>query len=182
MGQQGLRRPMTRIELGRSLAHTLVPIAAAYVVAHYFSLLAYNGQDIVRLVSDPLGDGSDLFGGADRRIDYSVVSATAIWYAQVGSLVIGHVCRARARPRSRARALRGREGGYPIADRHADPDGVLHLPRALPALGLEPMIVFAHAGHWLVSLAYVAPLLFLIGVILVGKARDRREERTESKE
>jgi hypothetical protein len=92
MGQQGLRRPMTRIELGRSLAHTLVPIAAAYVVAHYFSLLAYNGQDIVRLVSDPLGDGSDLFGGADRRIDYSVVSATAIWYAQVGSLVIGHVC------------------------------------------------------------------------------------------
>ena len=92
MGQQGLRRPMTRVELGRSLAHTLVPIAAAYVVAHYFSLLAYNGQDIVRLVSDPLGDGSDLFGGADRRIDYSVVSATAIWYAQVGSLVIGHVC------------------------------------------------------------------------------------------
>ena len=92
MGQQGLRRPMTRIELGRSLAHTLVPIAAAYVVAHYFSLLAYNGQDIVRLASDPLGDGSDLFGGADRRIDYSVVSATAIWYAQVGSLVIGHVC------------------------------------------------------------------------------------------
>ena len=44
------------------------------------------------------------------------------------------------------------------------------------------MIVFAHAGHWLVSLAYVAPLLFLIGVILVGKVRDRREERTESKE
>jgi hypothetical protein len=92
MGQQGLRRPMTRIELGRSLGHTLVPIAAAYVVAHYFSLLAYNGQDIWRLMSDPLGDGSDLFGGAGRSIDYSVVSATAIWYAQVGSLVLGHVC------------------------------------------------------------------------------------------
>ena len=44
------------------------------------------------------------------------------------------------------------------------------------------MIVFAHAGHWLVSIAYVAPLLFLIGIILVGKVRDRREERTESKE
>jgi hypothetical protein len=44
------------------------------------------------------------------------------------------------------------------------------------------MIVFAHAGHWLVSLAYVAPLLFLVGIILVGKVRDRREERTESKE
>jgi hypothetical protein len=44
------------------------------------------------------------------------------------------------------------------------------------------MIVFAHAGHWLVSLAYVAPLLILVGVILVGKVRDRREDRTESKE
>jgi hypothetical protein len=92
MPQRGLRRPMTRAELGRSLAHTLVPIAAAYVVAHYFSLLVYNGQDIWRLMSDPLGDGSDLLGGAGRPIDYSVVSATGIWYAQVGSLVAGHVC------------------------------------------------------------------------------------------
>ena len=68
-----------------------MPIAAAYVVAHYFSLLAYSGQDLWRLASDPLGDGSDLFGGADARIDYSVVSATAIWYVQVGALVAGHV-------------------------------------------------------------------------------------------
>jgi hypothetical protein len=44
------------------------------------------------------------------------------------------------------------------------------------------MIVFAHAGHWLVSLAYVAPLLILVGVILVGKVRDRRDERTKSEE
>jgi hypothetical protein len=36
------------------------------------------------------------------------------------------------------------------------------------------MIVFAHAGHWLVSAAYIAPLIFLVGVILVGKVRDRR--------
>jgi hypothetical protein len=91
MPRHGLRTPMSRGELGRSFAHTLAPIAAAYVVAHYFSLLAYNGQDIWRLASDPLGDGSDYFGGADRRIDYSVVSATAIWYVQVGALVIGHV-------------------------------------------------------------------------------------------
>ena len=91
MGRRGLWRPMSRGERALALAHTLVPIAAAYVVAHYFSLLAYNGQDLWRLASDPLGDGSDLFGGADRRIDYSVVSATAIWYVQVGALVTGHV-------------------------------------------------------------------------------------------
>jgi hypothetical protein len=30
------------------------------------------------------------------------------------------------------------------------------------------VIVFAHAGHWLASLAYIAPLIFLVGVILVG--------------
>ena len=91
MGNRGLRQPLSRGERGLALAHTLAPIAAAYVVAHYFSLLAYNGQDLWRLASDPLGDGSDLFGGADRRIDYSVVSATAIWYVQVGALVAGHV-------------------------------------------------------------------------------------------
>jgi hypothetical protein len=81
----GLARP------GPRLAHSLAPILAAYVVAHYFSLLAYNGQDLVRLASDPLGDGSDLFGGAGAGIDYGVVSATAIWYVQVGALVLGHV-------------------------------------------------------------------------------------------
>ena len=89
MPRAGLR--LTRRELGRRFVHTLVPIAAAYLVAHYFSALAYNGQDLVRLASDPLGDGSDLFGGADARIAYSVVSATAIWWVQVGALVFGHV-------------------------------------------------------------------------------------------
>ena len=61
MGRRGLREPR-RGAAGLALAHTLVPIAAAYVVAHYFSLLAYNGQDIWRLASDPLGDGSDRSG------------------------------------------------------------------------------------------------------------------------
>jgi hypothetical protein len=44
------------------------------------------------------------------------------------------------------------------------------------------VIVFAHAGHWLASLAYIAPLLVLIGVIMVGKIRDRREKETDPKE
>jgi hypothetical protein len=89
MPRAGLR--LSRVELGRRFMHTLIPIAAAYLVAHYFSLLVYNGQDLWRLASDPLGDGSDLFGGAGSSIDYSVVSATGIWYVQVGALVVGHV-------------------------------------------------------------------------------------------
>ncbi|HYI20033.1 MAG TPA: fenitrothion hydrolase [Solirubrobacteraceae bacterium] len=76
---------------GPQLVHSLIPIVAAYVVAHYFSLLAYNGQDVLRLLSDPLGEGSDLFGTAQNTIDYGVVSATAIWYVQVVALVLGHV-------------------------------------------------------------------------------------------
>ena len=87
------RRPARPFgEIARSYMHTLVPIAAAYVLAHYFSLLAYNGQAIAYLASDPLGEGSDLFGTADSTIDYGVISATAIWYVQVGVLVVGHVC------------------------------------------------------------------------------------------
>jgi len=41
------------------------------------------------------------------------------------------------------------------------------------------VIVLAHAGHWLVNLAYIAPLIFLVGVIVVGKIRDRRSGTTD---
>ncbi len=77
--------------LSRGFVHSLVPIALAYVIAHYFSLLAYQGQATAYLASDPLGRGWDVFGTATSAIDYTVVSANAIWYVQVGSLVIGHV-------------------------------------------------------------------------------------------
>ena len=83
-GDQDARR------LGRRFAHSLVPIALAYVVAHYFSLLAYQGQAVAFLASDPLGDGSDLLGTASSTIDYGWVGSNAIWYVQVGALVVGH--------------------------------------------------------------------------------------------
>jgi hypothetical protein len=82
----------TTSELSKAFGHTLIPIAFAYALAHYFSLLMYQGQAIGYLISDPLGHGSDLFGTADAGIDYNVVTATAIWYVQVGALVLGHVC------------------------------------------------------------------------------------------
>jgi hypothetical protein len=37
------------------------------------------------------------------------------------------------------------------------------------------MLVFAHAGHWLVQLIYLVPLAVLVGVIVAGRIRDRRE-------
>jgi hypothetical protein len=79
-------------ELARAFAHTLIPIALAYLVAHYFSLFVFQEQaQFTYLFSDPLADGSDLFGTASGGIDYGVVSANAIWYVQVGTLVAGHV-------------------------------------------------------------------------------------------
>jgi hypothetical protein len=90
-GMRTVDRDRSPRELARAFAHSLVPIALAYVVAHYFSSLAYQGQAMGYLVSDPLGRGSDVFGTADQTIDYGVVSANGIWYVQVGSLVIGHV-------------------------------------------------------------------------------------------
>jgi hypothetical protein len=77
--------------LARAFVHSLVPIAFAYVAAHYLTLLLFQGQSIAFLASDPLGDGSDLFGTADSQIDYTVIGANATWYWQVGFVVVGHV-------------------------------------------------------------------------------------------
>jgi hypothetical protein len=41
------------------------------------------------------------------------------------------------------------------------------------------VIVLAHAGHWLLSLAYLAPLIVLLGVVAVGKVKDRRASAGE---
>jgi hypothetical protein len=77
--------------LARRFVHSLVPIALAYVVAHYFSLLVYQGQAMAYLISDPLGHGADLFGTAQATIDYTAVTATQVWYVQVAALLLGHV-------------------------------------------------------------------------------------------
>jgi len=58
----------TPAQLSLAFAHSLVPIAFAYSVAHYFSLLVLEGQGIISLISDPFGFGWDLFGTADRDV------------------------------------------------------------------------------------------------------------------
>lgn len=78
-------------ELSRRFAHSLLPIALAYVVAHYFSYLAIQGQAIGYLASDPLGTGANYLGTASSSIDYGLVSANAVWYVQVAALILGHV-------------------------------------------------------------------------------------------
>jgi hypothetical protein len=72
-------------------AHTLAPIALAYVVAHYFSLMVFQGQAMIPLLSDPLGDGHDLLGTAHDTINNSLLSNHVIWYVQVAALITGHI-------------------------------------------------------------------------------------------
>ncbi|MDX6608659.1 MAG: hypothetical protein QOF85_584 [Solirubrobacterales bacterium] len=83
--------PLSKLRAG--FAHTLIPIAFAYLVAHYFSLVVFQEQaQFTYLLSDPLGTATtDLFGTASGGIDFKLLSANAIWYVQVGALVIGHV-------------------------------------------------------------------------------------------
>jgi len=77
--------------LSVKFVHSLVPIAFAYVVAHYFSLLVLEGQWGLALLSDPFGAGWNVFGTVDWEINYSLVSPITIWYVQVAAIVGGHV-------------------------------------------------------------------------------------------
>jgi hypothetical protein len=91
-GMRTVRNSPGAAELGWRFAHTLVPIALAYLVAHYFSYFVFGEQaQFTYLLSDPLGNGSDYFGTVTGGIDYTALGANAIWYVQVAALVCGHV-------------------------------------------------------------------------------------------
>jgi hypothetical protein len=72
-------------------AHSLIPIAVGYVIAHYFSFFVFEGQDALILASDPLTNGSNLLGTADWKINYAILSATTIAVVQVLAIVLGHI-------------------------------------------------------------------------------------------
>lgn len=72
-------------------AHTLVPIAFAYAVAHYFTLIIYEGQLLISTISDPLNLGWNLFGTVDRPVNYTLLDPNTIWYLQVTVIVAGHL-------------------------------------------------------------------------------------------
>ncbi len=74
-----------------TFVHSLVPIVLAYTIAHYFSLFVFEGQGALALASDPFGEGWDLFGTADWRIDFTAVSVATIAFVQAGAIVVGHV-------------------------------------------------------------------------------------------
>lgn len=78
-------------EVARLFVLSLVPIAIAYHLAHYFTYLLIQGQLLIRLASDPFGWGWNLLGTARYRPDIGIVGARAVWYTAVGAIVLGHV-------------------------------------------------------------------------------------------
>jgi hypothetical protein len=77
-------------EVASRFAHTLVPIALAYAFAHYFTLVLFEGQQLISNASDPFGLGWNLLGTRDHKINF-FLGPTLIWYLQVGAIVAGHV-------------------------------------------------------------------------------------------
>ncbi len=79
------------VRLSGAYAYSLVPIALVYQVAHYYTLLLFNGQIAIVQISDPFGWGWDLFGTAGYQVNNAVLGAAFVWYSQVALIVAGHV-------------------------------------------------------------------------------------------
>jgi hypothetical protein len=77
--------------VARLFVLSLVPIAIAYHLAHYFSYLLIQGQLVIRLASDPFGFGWNLLGTARYRPDIGIVGARFVWYTSVIAIVLGHI-------------------------------------------------------------------------------------------
>lgn len=85
------RDAASTMELARTYIYSLLPIAMAYEIAHYVSILVIEGQRALYLVSDPFGRGWDVFGTADYEISYTVLNLKILWNLQVALIVIGHI-------------------------------------------------------------------------------------------
>ena len=115
-------------------ANTLVPIAIAYQLAHYFSFLAMAGQYMIPLASDPLGAGWDLFGTVNYFVRPGWVDARVVWNVSVAAIVVGHVA---AVYLGHVQALRE------FADRQAA------LRSQLPMVGL--MVGYTMLSLWIIA-------------------------------
>ena len=81
----------TVLVVARAFVFSLVPIALAYNLAHFITLLLIQGQLIIALTSDPFGYGWDLFGTTDYQINGDVITAKSVWFISLSAIVLGHV-------------------------------------------------------------------------------------------
>ena len=79
------------IQIGQIFIFTLIPIALAYNLAHYFSFLLIQGQLIIPLISDPFGFGWDIFSTSNYKVNIAIINAKFAWFLSLFAIVIGHI-------------------------------------------------------------------------------------------
>lgn len=77
--------------MAADLAPSLLPIAAGYLVAHYYSLLVFQGPRTLALLSDPLGVGANWLGTGGVAPWGWPIQPTLVAAVQAGAIVLGHV-------------------------------------------------------------------------------------------
>jgi hypothetical protein len=75
----------------RALVAGLVPISIGYLIAHYLTFIVFDGQRIVLVLSDPLGQGWDLLGVGGFEPVTGWLPGAVAWSVQLVAVVGGHV-------------------------------------------------------------------------------------------
>ena len=82
----------SRTSLPRLFAHSVIPIALGYVVAHYLTLFILEGQRTLIYLSDPLSNGANIFGTGLLAVNTGITNhSTTIAVMQVLAVVGGHL-------------------------------------------------------------------------------------------
>ena len=84
----GERKNLNEVSL--LFGHTMLPIAFAYHVTHYLSLLLYESQSLIFRLNDPYGLGWNLFNVNEVSINY-FLSPITLWTIQVFVTLAGHM-------------------------------------------------------------------------------------------
>jgi hypothetical protein len=72
-------------------APTLVPIAAVYFAAHYFTYFLIAGQATLGTIVDPLGRDWNPWGLGEYPLHKGFLLPAAVWWTQVVLIVWGHI-------------------------------------------------------------------------------------------
>lgn len=81
------------LQIARRFALSLLPIAIAYQVSHYYIYLLLQGQLLVLALADPFGVGWNLLGGSgfEPSAQLPFLSVQFVWQSQIVFIVFGHV-------------------------------------------------------------------------------------------
>lgn len=77
-------------EISLKFGHTMLPIAFAYHVTHYLSLLLFEFQTVVYRLNDPFGFGWNLFNVQEPEVNY-FLEPIALWTIMVIVTLAGHM-------------------------------------------------------------------------------------------